>query len=228
LVTKQKTSGPRLGSDEQAPCTFWLTNPRITLINNVAAGSHHTGFWFLYSDEPNGLSFHHNLYPGLKGMISWKMGTFSGNVAHSCGTAGFMFEPTNYGGDVETGIDPSWIHPFLIHIPREDDGSVAWIDCEALTAYKIRQKAFWTRGAKYRIVSSFFADNDSGITLATAGGHIYVNSMGLTEHTLFVGFTENIGDWNTPLPGLFSFCYYLLFALFIYSFSFINSILFSF
>ena len=44
-----------LTPSDNEPSTFWITSPRTSLIDNVAAGSHShmgVGIWFLFPDEP--------------------------------------------------------------------------------------------------------------------------------------------------------------------------------
>ncbi|KAK3087473.1 hypothetical protein FSP39_006382 [Pinctada imbricata] len=49
-------SGMLAINNVRTPSTFWIVNPLTNVRNNVAAGSEHTGFWFLFPDEPLGPS----------------------------------------------------------------------------------------------------------------------------------------------------------------------------
>lgn len=62
------------------PSTFWITNPQNTWINNVAAGSHFSGFWFEVKTRVRGPSA--KKYPD---MVPNKLPLkkFIDNVSHS-------------------------------------------------------------------------------------------------------------------------------------------------
>jgi len=65
---------------DNAPSTFWITNPRNRWIGNVAAGSEHSGFWFEVKTRVRGPSA--GLYPD---MIPNQLDLleFTDNVSHS-------------------------------------------------------------------------------------------------------------------------------------------------
>ena len=68
-----------------SPASYWITNPNNTFTNNVAAGTHGTGFWFAFPKKPLNASASH---PRFINMEPYKepLGAFDGNVAHSCGS----------------------------------------------------------------------------------------------------------------------------------------------
>lgn len=78
---------------DDSPATFWITNPMNTFIENVAAGSEHSGFWFelrkrgIMADQ---FSFDPRNSP---------LGTFLGNVAHSNFDRGLRTYPIGYVPD---------------------------------------------------------------------------------------------------------------------------------
>ncbi|MEL6430020.1 MAG: G8 domain-containing protein, partial [Planctomycetota bacterium] len=66
-----------------SPASFWITNPANTIVDNVAAGSPGSGFWFaLPAEGPVGLSIGD---PRFSGIVpnTMPLGAFGGNVAHS-------------------------------------------------------------------------------------------------------------------------------------------------
>ncbi|KAK3105026.1 hypothetical protein FSP39_015514 [Pinctada imbricata] len=71
----------RLIPADDEPSVFWLTNPLVTMVNNVAAGSDHTGIWFVYPREPiqasKGKGF-------MKNAEQTAITKADNNVVHSC------------------------------------------------------------------------------------------------------------------------------------------------
>jgi uncharacterized protein YjdB len=66
----------------RTPASFWITNPNNIFENNVAAGTHGTGFWFAMPKKPMAESA---TIPRFQNMEPHKepLGKFSGNKAHS-------------------------------------------------------------------------------------------------------------------------------------------------
>jgi len=62
------------------PATFWITNPTNTFLENVAAGSQHSGYWF----EPYLRGTRASLYPGYNPRLE-PLTLFKDNVVHSTG-----------------------------------------------------------------------------------------------------------------------------------------------
>ena len=82
-------------TDDQ-PATFWITNPTNYFNDNVAAGSNSSGFWFeLKKRGPRAV-----LYPSP---VALRLGSFSGNVAHSnvAAKGAFRMYPGGYRPLVE-------------------------------------------------------------------------------------------------------------------------------
>ena len=50
------TKKGELTQSDNAATSYWITSPLTTVRNNVAAGSVHTGFWWLFPEEPVGPS----------------------------------------------------------------------------------------------------------------------------------------------------------------------------
>lgn len=84
----------------RSPASYWITNPNNEMNNNVAAGTIGTGFWFIFPEFPTGLSSTEPTISGRTPQLN-PLGSFDGNVAHSCGNAFdvndsiFFFEPEN-------------------------------------------------------------------------------------------------------------------------------------
>jgi hypothetical protein len=76
------------------PSTFWAINPDNNFINNVAAGSAHTGFSFELSkemeDRSKGLKTCPTRLPKMSDLRKIAPRKFSGNMAHSVDSTGLM------------------------------------------------------------------------------------------------------------------------------------------
>lgn len=91
LLTKRPLAGEEvIPSDNslnepqnRTPASFWITNPENTFEDNVAAGTHGTGYWFIMPTSAlspsKNLPYYSSLRPHTRPLIS-----FHGNKAHSC------------------------------------------------------------------------------------------------------------------------------------------------
>ncbi|CAC5418259.1 TEME2 [Mytilus coruscus] len=83
--------GDLIPTDRDFPSSFWITNPKTRLRNNIAAGSEGTGIWIIFPHEPTGPS------RGLGFMARdearhTKFTEITNNLAHSSLFAGFFFD----------------------------------------------------------------------------------------------------------------------------------------
>ncbi len=91
LLTKRPLAGEEvIPSDNslnevqnRTPASFWITNPENTFEDNVAAGTHGTGYWFIMPTSAlspsKNLPYYSSLQPHRRPLIS-----FLRNKAHSC------------------------------------------------------------------------------------------------------------------------------------------------
>jgi cell migration-inducing and hyaluronan-binding protein len=187
----QRSEDVLLPSDNTV-ATFWITNPSNDYIENVAAGSDSTGFWFSLPEHPNG-AFEGTEISANTWPRRMPQGEFRGNVAHS-NFDGLMFD-RNINPDNTFGVTGS------SHIARENpaDGNSRSIESviEDFTAYKNRNGGIWSRGEMKVFRNLKLADNAIGYTHASG-------SIGRDPFTsrvvdsLFVGETDNIGNPRTP------------------------------
>jgi cell surface hyaluronidase len=66
-----------------SPSSYWITNPRNTFINNVAAGTDGTGFWFIFPTTPLAPSGTDSRFSSME-PYKMRLTEFRGNRAHSC------------------------------------------------------------------------------------------------------------------------------------------------
>ena len=95
---------------DQSPAAYWIVNPGNRIVDNIAAGSSHYGFWFRALPEPDGQGGQHITEIGKRMCPSrTPLGEFRGNVAHSTGRHGLKISdyfPVVNGGDPSCGEDP--------------------------------------------------------------------------------------------------------------------------
>jgi hypothetical protein len=172
--------------------SFWITNPSNYFIDNVAAGSDSTGFWFSIPEHPNGAFLDTEI---SKNTWSRRMplGAFRGNVAHS-NFDGFMIDRHINEDNTFTTASIPWLP---LRDPTDLESEVMETHFEDLTAYKNRNGGLWGRGDLYIYRNAKFADNAIGMTQA-AGDIGTSRFSSLLIESLVVGETENIGNPKTP------------------------------
>jgi len=171
---------------------YWITNPDNTYVDNVAAGSDETGFWFSLPEHPNGA------FLGSEDSLNtWPRRTplreFRGNVSHS-NYDGFMY-------DRNINEDNTFDLSFTAYTPLEDpaDPHSEMVEShfEDLTAYKNRHGGIWGRGELHVFSNAKLADNAIGMTHSTGtfGSERFTSRL---VDSLVVGETDNIGNPRTP------------------------------
>ncbi|MDT8398862.1 MAG: G8 domain-containing protein, partial [Pseudomonadales bacterium] len=186
----QSSDDVLLPSDNTA-ATFWITNPSNDYIDNVAAGSDSTGFWFSLPEHPIGA------FQGTeRSTITWPrrmpQGAFRGNVAHS-NFDGLMFD-RNVSPDNTFGVTGS--SHIALENPADPNSPAIESVIEDFTSYKNRNGGLWSRGEMKIFRNLKLADNAIGYTHASgsAGRHPFTSRV---IDSLFVGETGNIGNPRT-------------------------------
>lgn len=95
------------GENDNAPAVFWVTNPSNHWIDNVAAGSDSSGFWFDTRPNVRGPSLSGNeiVRPQAMDLL-----TFRGNTAHSSNTHGMQYYSPGYQPSTEQVMDDSRVY----------------------------------------------------------------------------------------------------------------------
>jgi len=170
--------------------TFWITNPDNIYVDNVAAGSEATGFWFAFPEHPTGA------FAGTDiSKATWPRRTrvreFKGNTAHS-NFDGFMSDR----GPKPDGHFTTGGHIALTN-PADANSPLAETLIEDFTSYKNRNSGMWFRGEMDTFKNLKLADNAIGYTHASGnfGRSPYTSRV---VDSLFVGETENVGNPRTP------------------------------
>jgi cell migration-inducing and hyaluronan-binding protein len=172
--------------------SYWITNPDNSFIDNVAAGSDETGFWFSVPQHPNGQ------FLGTEvSLNTWPRRTplraFRGNVAHS-NFDGFMID-RHINEDNTFGLASIPLLPLAD--PTDLESEVMETHFENLTAWKNRNGGLWGRGDLYVYSNLKLADNAIGMTQAAGDIGSLPFSSRLVDG-LVVGETDNIGNPTTP------------------------------
>jgi hypothetical protein len=94
MTSVQQRLIPNMGTNgketDDSPATFWMTNPTNSWIENVAAGSERSGFWFeMLKRGPRA-----SLFPNINPMQD-SLTLFQNNVAHSNAVVRFSCLLTN-------------------------------------------------------------------------------------------------------------------------------------
>jgi cell migration-inducing and hyaluronan-binding protein len=171
---------------------YWITNPDNSYIDNVAAGSDETGFWFSLPMHPQGA------FLGSEDSLNtWPRRTplraFRGNVAHSS-FDGFMID-RHIDEDNTFGL--ASLPLLALADPNDLESEVMETHFENLTSYKNRNGGLWGRGDMYVYSNAKFADNAIGMTQAAGDIGSLPFSSRLVD-ALVVGETDNIGNPTTP------------------------------
>lgn len=174
LLTKRPAAGeeviPSDNSDNEVqnrtPASFWITNPNNAFIDNVAAGTEGTGFWFIMPTSPVGPSGGLPYYSGDQ-PYKEPLGTFSGNKAHSCMNGFDIFDRLTAGHAIQknAGWDNATLHVM---------DSCTWYANDTAVYAGIGTTGF-QENVIYR--DNVFVDNRNGLMLAT---------YNITEESLFV------------------------------------------
>jgi len=188
-VAGQSAKDILIPSDNTAS-TFWITNPDNTYVDNVAAGSEATGFWFALPQHPTG-AFAGTAISKATWPRRTRLREFKGNTAHS-NFDGFMFDRgPQTDGHFRTGG-----HIALAN-PADANSPIVETVIEDFTSYKNRNSGMWTRGEMDLFKNLKLADNGIGYTHASGNfGHSPFTSR--VVDSLFVGETANIGNPRTP------------------------------
>ena len=172
--------------------SYWITNPDNSYIDNVAAGSDETGFWFSLPLHPNGA------FLGSEDSLNtWPRRTplraFRGNVSHS-NFDGFMID-RHINEDNTFGLASIPLLPLAN--PADLESEALESHFENLTSYKNRNGGLWGRGDLYVYSNMKLADNAIGMTQAAGDIGTSRFSSRLVD-SLVVGETDNIGNPTTP------------------------------
>ena len=160
------TDGGHMG-----PSIFWITNPDNVLVDNVAAHSAGSGFWYSLPEHPTGPS-----YDVFDGANVWPrrtpLGRFDGNLAHSNQNDGLHVD--RGPAAVTLRAETASYRPRRNPADPNSEPVVALF--ENFVAYKHRSAAAWFRGDHTELTGALLVDNAVGATFASRDSGL-VNSV---------------------------------------------------
>ncbi|XP_066283939.1 inactive cell surface hyaluronidase CEMIP2-like [Branchiostoma lanceolatum] len=179
----------------RAISTFWIAHPNNILTDNAAAGSPHSGIWYVFHREPTGLS------AGALPMYQAErtpLGRCYNNRVHSNGIDGFKID----WGVKTTQASAKSPAEYLSRKParykphQNADLSQPRVPAmvEGLIAFKNWDGGAWVRGGDIWFNRCAFVDNGKGLTLASEGH--FPNDEGSSQqvwNSIFIGESENVG-----------------------------------
>ncbi len=204
---------------DRCPASFWITNPTNNFIDNVAAGTPGTGFWYIFPQTGVlGLSQGTSANIPDKANVAiyeWSHGrqprtqppgTFSGNSAHSCGS-GFDVNDVIIPGTNEILSNYFWMLP-----PSSADHITGFT---AFGCFDGIYTSSGTLASPIRFTDCILADNIENLRIGAGteirktviisdtgnvqdpgeqqyrSGFVYYDGFGLLETCHFVGFGQN-------------------------------------
>ncbi|XP_035678003.1 cell surface hyaluronidase-like [Branchiostoma floridae] len=179
----------------RAISTFWIAHPNNVLTNNAAAGSPHSGIWYIFHREPTGPSA--GTLPRYQAERT-PLGRCYNNRVHSNGIDGFKID----WGVKTTPASAKSPQEFLSRSParyqphQNADLLQPRVPAivEGLIAFKNWDGGAWIRGGDIWFDKCAFVDNGKGLTLASEGH--FPNDEGSSQqvwNSIFIGESENVG-----------------------------------
>ncbi|XP_060567854.1 cell migration-inducing and hyaluronan-binding protein-like [Ruditapes philippinarum] len=176
-------------TDRGKPTTFWITNPKTLMVDNVAAGSEGFGIWYTFPIEPVGPS--EGLAYELDEAKHTALWTFDNNVVHSNHLGGYNFDfiMKNEDGEVAACMNYE-----TRENPFDDTSPGVKVQLDRLTAYKNREINVWLRGGWFELYQLSSAESKKGLQLARGSDQ----AMYVTK-SIFLGLsTKNNEDQSYP------------------------------
>ncbi|XP_076070514.1 cell surface hyaluronidase CEMIP2-like isoform X1 [Mytilus galloprovincialis] len=186
------------------PSSFWITNPKTIIRNNVAAGSVDTGIWILYPNEPTGPS------KGL-GFMAYdearhtKITEMDNNAIHSCRNGLFIDSRIiEENGELIADLTNVYYPQTMPTDPSNPLSEEDPVYIVKQTCWKNRFMNSWVRGGLIIMQQYSSADSSTGLTFAAS-----TPSPQIIEKSVFMGETDNIGKrtevWDNSIRRLLDY-----------------------
>ncbi|XP_063436803.1 uncharacterized protein LOC134718239 [Mytilus trossulus] len=185
------------------PASYWITNPKTIIRNNVAAGSEGMGFWIIFPDIPTGPSESLG-FMAFDEARHTKITEMSNNAAHSNDHGLFIDNRIKKIGNELKVEGTNGYYPRTMPLdpknPLAEDDPV-YIDYQ--TCWKNRENT-WIRGGLIFVRWYSSADSGKGLTFARSS-----DQEQFIEKSVFMGETDNIGEptevWSSTLNRLLGY-----------------------
>jgi len=211
LLTKRPAAGEELTPSDnelnqvqnRTPSSFWITNPNNIFEDNVAAGTHGTGYWFIFPQSPMGDSSNDPYFSGQQ-PHKQPLGSFKGNKAHSCMNGFDIFDQLFSDHSIRTnwGWDNSGLHVMENCTWYANQlGVYAGIGAGGPQDNVIYRNNIFVENqtalffATYNIVEQSVFVANSGENLATGVKHMYemYDGAGTVRNSHVIGWTSGTG-----------------------------------
>eukprot|EP00058_Branchiostoma_floridae_P002508 XP_002587996.1 hypothetical protein BRAFLDRAFT_125397 [Branchiostoma floridae] len=158
---------PNPGKECRGVSTFWIAHPNNVLTNNAAAGSAEVGIWYIFHDEPTGLSA--GSLP-RKQAERTPLGRFYNNRVHSNAKRGFMIDDRVKTTPASARAPQEYLslgqgQGYFPHQNADLQQPREPAMIEGLIAYK-NLNGEWIRGGDIWHDRCAFVDNGVGLTMA--------------------------------------------------------------
>ncbi len=178
----------------EAPATFWISNPKNTIENNIAAGYEGTGFWMSFNPKLNcqGLNCTipdsgpgtspGNYFPNREPTISFKDNTaYSGVIGFTWDGApsGIKTNNKNEQGEIINPDDRETLSSHYFGFSPNTRDKVINYKFNNLTTFRNINTGIYYRGT--RATFNNFKGADNGVTIFTAYNQIFTNSLVVGE-----------------------------------------------
>ncbi|XP_061186068.1 inactive cell surface hyaluronidase CEMIP2-like [Saccostrea echinata] len=180
------TRTDKLTKTDGMPSTFWITNPKTTLTNNVAGGSDYAGIWYVFPDEPIGVS-----YGVVKTMQKDEakrtpIKEFTNNVVHSNRVAGLFFDRR-----LNNNTSFGWGTKYTpLSDPLDEKSAPQTAVFNRLTGYKNEMFNGWFDASNIHVTQSSFSDSLMSLAVRRSGN----GPDCLVTNSVFMGESINIGE----------------------------------
>eukprot|EP00898_Chlorokybus_atmophyticus_P006147 jgi/Chlat1/6533/Chrsp45S06013 len=198
IATLPKSSGFHMGTDLAASVSsYWITNPRNTITNNVAAASPNVCYWFQLRAGPDGMSMSIPAYNWVQ-PCKTAIKSFSGNECHSTRTGLFGDNANVDNLDYTPGINyphATIVYPAFQPLP----GVRNRID--KFSTWRTWNAAMWFRGYSFDITNAFISDTPEGVQFS-GSGNPSLSGLNVVSGSRFLGISNNRGNPSTPSAGV--------------------------
>ncbi|KAH3790042.1 cell surface hyaluronidase-like [Dreissena polymorpha] len=191
-------------ADKFRPSGFWITNPKNSVLNNVAAGGYGNGIWFIFPESPLPPSRDFIQQEGLmtageakRTMIS----AFENNLAHSQDGFGIMIG-NRLKDDRNLDCCNMW-QPLAD--PKNNTSAELQIPLQRITGYKNRGVNVWIEGGLLDVSRVSSADSLNGVFVTNEGQQF--QRAGKLSRSVVIGQSPNKGvptfagvDHSIPIP----------------------------
>jgi len=197
----------------RTPSSYWITNPNNIFIDNVAAGTQGTGFWYALAQDFMFQSLNNSLFTGQEKPYKEVLGGFTGNKSHSCMNGFDIFDQLNANHSIVT--NSGWTENSLKYFTNNtfyanNSAIYAGIGNGRLSSSKIifQDNIFVENNvalmiASYSIIdqSVFVASSGKNLITGTPILYKFYDGAGTVKNSHFVGWNATNSNFLVNTGG---------------------------